>query len=98
MRWLRTAVIVAILLASTALLLHTLLDPEGWTRRSRVAADLATVQQENVRLQARVDELRAEIKALRQRPEVQERVVRDELGFVGPRDLLIELGSDAPPR
>jgi cell division protein FtsB len=83
-----------LLAASTALVLHTLLDPDGWTRRQRIQTDLEELRAENARLERVVGELRAEIKALRTRQEVQERVVRDELGFVKPNEVVLELGEE----
>ena len=90
-RWVVTGIFF--LAASTALLLHTMLDPDGWTRRQRIQSDLEDLRDENARLEARVGELRDEIKALRTREEVQERVVRDELGFVKPNEVVLELGE-----
>ncbi len=77
-----------------ALLLHTLLDPDGWTRRQKIRTDLEELHAENTRLEQLVGELREEIKALRTRDEVQERVVRDELGFVKPDEVVLELGDN----
>jgi cell division protein FtsB len=87
-----------LLAGSTAVLLHTVLDPDGWTRRQRIEADLEELRAENARLEATVSELRREIKALRTRREVQERVVRDELGFVKPNEVVLELGDEASHR
>ena len=42
----------------------------------------------------RVEELRAAIEAIRERPEVQEATVRDELGYVRPGEVVLELDSE----
>lgn len=73
---------------------HTFLAHDGWSRRERVAADLARVRVEIDAGEARAKDLREQIEALRTRPEVQERVVRDELGYVRPNDLVLELPKD----
>ncbi len=90
-RWIIAGLLV--LAASAVLVLHTLLDPDGWTRRQKVQADLEELRAENARLEKTVARLRAEIKALRTREDVQERVVRDELGFVKPNEVVLELGE-----
>ena len=91
-RWVIAGVVLLAL--SAALLLHTLLDPDGWTRRQAIQTDLDELRAENVRLEEQVSDLREEIKALRTRKEVQERVVRDELGFVKPNEVVLELGDE----
>ncbi len=92
MRYARPLLIALLLAVSAALLLHTLFDPEGWTSRAKARDDLEAVREENDRLQHRATSLRQEIRALRQRREVQERVIRDELGFVGADEVIIEMG------
>ncbi|MFC1611466.1 septum formation initiator family protein [Myxococcota bacterium] len=87
---------LALLALSAGLLLHTLFDPGGWSRRQKVETDLERVRDENARTETRVGQLRSDVKALRTRPEVQERAVRDELGFVRPTEVVIELGSPSP--
>jgi cell division protein FtsB len=79
------------LVASAAIVAHTLLAPDGWRRRTHVRQALAEVQSEVLAAELRVGELETQIEALRTRPEVQERVVRDELGFVRPGDVVLEL-------
>ena len=54
----RTRWVVAgifLLIASGALLLHTLLDPDGWTRRQKIQSDLDALHAENERLELHVD-------------------------------------------
>jgi cell division protein FtsB len=78
------------------LLLHTLFWSDGWRQRQRARGDLAALTVQNLASEARVKELRSEIEALRTRPEVQERVVRHELGYTRPGDVVLEL--DRPAR
>jgi cell division protein FtsB len=49
------------------------------------------LRESNTTREQHVQQLRAEVAALRSRPEVQERVVRDELGYVRDGDLLLEV-------
>ncbi|MBI3180043.1 MAG: septum formation initiator family protein, partial [Deltaproteobacteria bacterium] len=60
-------------------------------RRQEVRADLETLRLENLKLEERSARLRAQVKALRERPEVQERVIRDELGYVKPGEIVLEV-------
>jgi cell division protein FtsB len=98
MRWVRWVVALAILVLSAGVVMHTLLDADGWTRREKVGGDLEAARAENARLESENESLRSEIRSLRDRPEVQERVVRDELGYVRPGELVLELGDDANAR
>lgn len=82
-----------LLLLSAALLLHTLFSPEGWSRRQRARADLEALHRENGRLEAEVQSLRSQVDALRSREEVQERVIRDELGWSRPGEVTLEVES-----
>lgn len=82
------------LLCSAAITVHTFVAPDGWDRREHVLRDLDGITAEIARDSRKVAELKAAVSAMRRRPEVQERVVRDELGYVREGDLVIEL--DAP--
>ncbi len=81
------------LLGAGFIVAHTALAPEGLTRRAQLERDLATADAQVAAAEARVADLRRQIEALRTRPDVQERVVRDELGYVRQADLVLELGS-----
>ena len=89
----RLLLAATLLVMSAALLLHTLLDPEGWSRRQRARADLESLKAENTRLETEVESLRTQIDALRTREEVQERIIRDELGYVRPGEVNLEVES-----
>ncbi|OGQ78936.1 MAG: hypothetical protein A2289_04060 [Deltaproteobacteria bacterium RIFOXYA12_FULL_58_15] len=82
---------------SIAMVTHTLLDPSGWTQRQKITDDLERLRAQNAVLEERVTELRQEIKALRQRDEVRERAVRNELGYVRPGEMVVELRPNATP-
>ena len=73
------------------LLLHTLLWSDGWQKRQRARADLEQLTLENAASATRVERLRTDIEALRTRKEVQERLVRHELGYARAGDLVLEL-------
>jgi len=89
----RKSLLVASLLGSAALVLQTFIASDGWKRRVRVARDLAAIEVEIAADQKRVTALRAQIDALRTRSQVQEHVVRDELGYVRPGDVIVDASS-----
>ncbi len=75
---------------SLGLMGHTLLDHNGWQRRSRLRADLQGLADKNSLLQQHVDLLMRDVEALQGRRQAQEHAVRDELGYVhGPSELVI---------
>jgi cell division protein FtsB len=87
----RTLLACALLLFAFGMIMHTLVAPNGLRARERVRADLASVREQNEAREKRVEQLRAEVAALRSRPDVQERVVREELGFVREGDVVVEI-------
>ncbi len=75
-----------------ALVAHTFFAPDGWSRRTRARSDLAALEANIAEAEVKRDELRKKVEALRKSAKVQEHVVRDELGYVRPGDLVIDLG------
>ena len=86
-RWLLTAAMAM----GMAMVLTTLIADDTWKRRANLHRDLTTLQQENADRRTNVSTLRRQIKALRQRREVQEHTIRQELGFVGPNEVIIKI-------
>jgi cell division protein FtsB len=87
----RLLIASALLLFAFVLLAHTLVSPDGWRKRARVRTDLLQLREANTTREQHVQQLRAEVAALRTRPEVQERVIRDELCYVREGDLVLEV-------
>ena len=87
--------IVAILAAilGVGVFLHTLFYSEGWNQRARLRADLEVLEAQNRTTERQVADLREQVEALRTDPEVQERAVRHELGYVKPGEVVLELGE-----
>lgn len=77
-------------LAAVALLGHTLLTSEGFPRRQKIQAELEALEANNARAEARVEKLRTQVSAHKQRAEVRARAVRDELNYVEPRDVVVD--------
>ncbi len=85
--------LAASLACSAALVLHTFFAADGWPGRSRARRDLAAIEADIAVGQRRAAELRSQIEALRVRSDVQEHVVRDELGYVRRGDLVIDASA-----
>ncbi len=82
-----------IAIASSSLMVHTLFFSEGWDKRSELKQELKDRHQANQVLEQEVEQLRSDIKAIREQPEVQERIVRDELGYLRDGEVVIELNQ-----
>ena len=76
---------------SIAGIIYTCTASEPWQERQQVQRGLQHIQQENSHLARTVRELRSHIQALKQRPAVQEHVIRDELGYIHSGDVILEL-------
>ena len=86
-------VLFLIATASTSLVVHTLFFSEGWDKRGELQQELKERHQANRLLEKEVKQLRSDIKAIREQPEVQERIVRDELGYLRDGEVVIELNQ-----
>lgn len=87
----RSLLACGLLLFAFGMIMHTLVAPSGWRARERVRADLSQVRAQNEAREKKAEQLRAEVAALRSRSDVQERVVREELGFVRDGDVVVEV-------
>lgn len=93
----RTLWLLAIsLLAGLVLVLHTLIDDAGWAQQRRSRAALQTIEAKNRETQRHIERLTDEVRALRERPDVQERAVRQELGYIKPGDVVVNVPSARP--
>jgi len=72
---------------------HTVIISDGWQDRKKLRLDLQAVETENREITAEVERLRSQIDAHHRRPEVQERVVRDELGYIKAGEIVLEIGA-----
>ncbi|MBC7794906.1 MAG: septum formation initiator family protein [Clostridia bacterium] len=91
MTLLRSLLACGLLFFAFGLIMHTLVAPNGWRARERVRIDLTQVREQNEARERKAEQLRAEVAALRDRADVQERVVREELGFVREGDVVVEI-------
>lgn len=70
---------------------------DGLARHRRLRAQLEAQRQENTRLARQLIQLRAEFTAFTTDPRARERAVREELGWVRPDELVVEVPASALP-
>lgn len=86
-------------LAVTALAVPLMIfGDSGLARHRRLRAQLEAQRQENVRLARQLLQLRAEFNAFANDPRAREKAVREELGWVRPDEVIVEVPSGARPR
>ncbi len=90
--------LAAMLIGAGALVVHTFVATDGWSLRHRAQRDLAMLESDIAAAQRRVTELRLQIEGLRGRRAVQEHVVRDELGYVRPGDVVVDVSATTTGR
>ena len=81
------AVLAATLISVPAMVF----GPEGLPRHRRLRAQLEAQRQENARLTRDLARLREEHDAFLRDPRARERAVREELGWVRPDEVIVEV-------
>lgn len=79
------------LVASAILALVVLVDGRGFRRYARLKQELDAVKAQNQQLRQENEVMLREVDALRRDPEALERAAREELGFVKPGEIVINL-------
>jgi cell division protein FtsB len=74
------------------------LGPAGLPRHRRLAAQLHAQLDENRRLTRQVLQLQAELDAMQTDPRARERAVREELGWVRPDEIVVEVPTSGASR
>ena len=64
---------------------------EAWTKRQELQGAIESVEEDNQRIQEKIDETQRRIEAIDKRPEAQKALVREELGYVGQDEVIVEL-------
>lgn len=89
LRWLLRLSLLVDAVLSVALTVETIRGAEGWPRRAALSAEVDNVARDIAGLETQVRTIQREIVAERERPEVQEALVRDLLGYVRPQDVVL---------
>ena len=68
-------------------------DAKGFERVERLRAELTELNEANARLKRENETLRFEIQSFHANPDYIEKVARDELGMVGPDEVIYQFPS-----
>jgi len=74
------------------------LGPDGLSRHRRLSAQLTAQRGENRRLARELLQLRLELEAMRDDPRAVERAIREEIGWVRPDEIIVEVPAQGMPR
>lgn len=96
-RFARIALPAALLLATAIFVPVKLFDSRGYERVERLRRELVRIEETNRTLARENEALRNQIRAFHSDPEYIEKVARDELGMVGPDEIIYQFPEgDAP--
>jgi cell division protein FtsB len=95
-RFLRTGLLVTLLLVSAVVVPLKILDGKGVDRVERLREELSEIEEANRQLRRENDALRVDIHAFHANPDYVEKVARDELGMVGRDEVIYQFPT--PPR
>ena len=97
-RFFRIALPVALIITAAILVPYKLLDARGVTRVDRLELELRQLNETNRSLIRDNDALRSKIRAFHSDPEYMEKVARDELGMVGPSEIIYQFPEVKNPK
>ena len=89
-RFIRVAFPIALLLATAVIVPLKLFDHRGITRVNHLEAELEKIRIENAEVRAENEDLRREIRTFHTDSHYVERVARDELGMIGPDEVIYQ--------
>jgi cell division protein FtsB len=90
----RAILIILLLLMAAIVVPFKVLDQNGLDRVERLRTELQTLNEANARLKRENDALRLEIHTFHANPNYIEKVARDELGMVGPNEVIYQFPSE----
>jgi len=89
-RFARAALPISLLLLAAVAVPLKILDSEGLERVERLDRELEDLEASNRQLERENDALRREIHAFHSDPRYVEKIARDELGMVGPDEIIYQ--------
>ena len=95
-RFVRIALPASLLLAAAVMVPLKVFDHRGLARVDRLRQELLTLEEENRAIQRENDAFRQQIHAFHSDPGYIEKVARDELGMVGPDEIIYQFPDDRP--
>jgi cell division protein FtsB len=94
-RFTRWALPIALLLVAAVLVPLGIYGPKGLDRVRRLAGELESIEDANRVLRRENDALRQQIRAFHSDPGYIEKIARDELGLIGPSEVVYQF-PEAP--
>lgn len=82
---------LAVLVVTVVAVPTMILGPEGLSRHQRLRGQLDAQREENRRLARELLRLRTNVEQFRTDPRARERAVREELGWVRPDEIIVEV-------
>ncbi len=92
----RSALLISLLLLASIGVPLKVFDSKGLERVDRLQKELYTLKETNTRIKRENTALRNEIRAFHANPGYIEKVARDELGMVGPFEIIYQFPANAP--
>ena len=89
-RFVRFALPIALLLTAAIGVPVKVLDSQGIERVKRLRKELETLEEDNAKMRRENEALKREIRSFHSDPSYIERVARDELGMVGPDEVIYQ--------
>lgn len=89
-QFLRVAILIALLLAASVAVPLKLFGPRGLERVTRLERELQGLEENNRQLEQENQSLLNEIRSFHSNPGYVEKVARDELGMVGPDEIIFQ--------
>ena len=72
-------------------------DPRGWRRSLRLQDEVLALKTKNAEVSEENHRLAREARALKTNPAAMERAVREELGFIHPGEMVLQLRPAGHP-
>jgi cell division protein FtsB len=85
-----------LLFAIAGLCTAAAVDPRGWRRNLKLREEVQALDGKNAAMAEENQRLSREARALKTDPAAMERAVREELGFIHPGEMVLQLHPAAP--
>jgi cell division protein FtsB len=95
-RFMRVALPAGLLLAAAIFVPLKIFDHKGLTRVERLQLELDDLDETNRRIERENEALRMQIHAFHSDPCYVEKIARDELGMVGPEEIIYQFPDGRP--
>ncbi len=92
-RFVHVILIIGLILVGAALVPLKLFDSNGFSRIEKLSQELSELEEAKIELRRENELLRTQIQAFHSDPNYIEKVARDDLGMVGPHEVVYQFPS-----